>query len=450
MPTRPVRRSRILERAAYARTGRDFLINDPDGFPSDFPPSPATWWIGLDSGGGAYPIGPNGPWTNGYAAAVPAVTRATALITGPLTGAPFRVLDATGQPTPTPRWMSDPMLSRPTFTPGYEWPSTLKRVRSVFWAEWIRSAIWWGVGAFVWQADSAGEPLAGTLFVIHPGTLSTVRDSDTGVPLWTVGATDDFTGQLTFDRDGFDAESGLHITVLRNPLSSVDTEGMSQGVFAMSPSAFSLAGTIDTYQAGQFRAGVPNGYLKTEVPGMTKTQADDLKAKWMAAHGGSTRSIAVLNSTTQFVPINLSPVDAALDQVKRLNIADVAFAFNLDPMTLGAGLNNSATYTNLRDAWENHRDFGLGPWIAAAQDTLSAILPGSQSAAVNLDGFANPAPAERFNAWKVAIDARILDAEEVRAIEGLPPRDNPPPVTPAAPAGPPPAPASDPATQDTP
>jgi HK97 family phage portal protein len=157
---------------------------------------------------------------------------------------------------------------------------------------------------------------------------------------------------------------------------------------------------------------------------MTQTAADKLKAKWLENHGGDRRSIAVLNSTTEFVPINLSPVDAALDQVKRLNVADVAYAFGLDPMTLGAGLNNSATYTNLRDAWENHRDFGLGPWIAAVQDTLSALLPGSQTVTVNLDGFANPGPAERFAAYTTALAAGILTLDEVRALEGLPPLES--------------------------
>ena len=255
--------------------------------------------------------------------------------------------------------------------------------------------------------------------IVHPGFLHTDRDASDRL-VWTI---DTSSGPVMFDRAGtLDVgPRGTRITVLRNPLSPIDTEGMSQGVFAMSPGAFQLSGTIEQYQAGQFRSGVPNGYLKTEVPGMTQPQADKLKSRWLENHGGDRRSIAVLNSTTTFVPLNLSPVDAALDQVKRLNVADVAFAFGLDPMTLGAGLNNSATYSNLRDAWENHRDFGLGPWIAALQDTLSALLPGSQTVSVNLDGFANPTLAERIAGYSAALAAGILTLDEVRAAEGLPP-----------------------------
>lgn len=435
----PTPRPRILTRAAYARNPNangGFLVNDPDGFPSDFPP--ALWWIGYDSGGGAYPIGPNGP--NGTAPAVPAVTRATSLLVGPLTAAPYRVLsDAppTGAAIPAPRWLADPMLVRPDARFGPQaWPAVWRLPRAAFWSEWIRSAAWSGLGAFICQLDEAGGPLAGTMRVINPGLVSTVRDAD-DVLCWAIGTPESGEPSATveFDRDGF-ALLGPHvyrIVVLRNPLSPVDSEGMSAGVFAMAPDAFALGGTLARYQAGQFRAGVPNGYLKTSVPGMTQTAANTLKAQWLANHGGDTRSIAVLNATTEFVPINLSPVDAALDQVKRLNIADVAFAFGLDPTTLGAGLNNSATYTNIRDAWENHRDFGLGPWLAAVQDCLSALLPGTQQVVVNLDGFANPALSERVGAGVAAVNGGLILPDEWRASEGLPPLEAEPPTPPTEP-----------------
>jgi hypothetical protein len=413
------------ERAAYARTGLDFLTNSPDGFPSDYPSGwPASaplWWTGVDSGGGAYPIGPNGPYPHGTAAAVPAVIRATALITGPITSAPFRAMAGTQQAT-EPRWLTDPMLVRPDARyPGAVLPEVRQLPRALFWTEWVRAAIWWGVGGFICTEDAQGQPVPGSMWNVPSRLLSTERDAR-GALCWVLGDTQG-GDSLRFDRDGRVAIGPVvyRIVTLRNPHSPVDAEGNSQGVFAMSPSVYALAAQVDSYAQGTFRTGVPAGYLKVQTPGLTQTAASELKARWMAAHGGDRRSIAVLNATTEFQPLNLSPVDAALDQVKRLNLADVAFSFGLDPMTLGVGLANSATYTNLRDAWANHRDFGLAPWTAAVEDALSALMPGTQAVRVNLDGFANPTAAERFTAWQTALAAGIVTVDEVRAAEGLPP-----------------------------
>jgi hypothetical protein len=319
------------------------------------------------------------------------------------------------------------MLLRPDARWGQVYPEVVQLPRSLFWVEWVRSAIWWGVGGFLCTEDNAGQPAAGSLRNVPSRLLSTERD-DRGALVWVLG--DDSGERVVFDRDGRATLGPVRyrLVVLRNPHSPVDTEGRSQGVFAMAPGVFNLATQVESYAAGTFRTGVPAGYLKVQTPGLTREAAAELKARWMGAHGGDRRSIAVLNATTEFQPLNLSPVDAALDQVKRLNLADVAFAFGLDPMTLGVGLANSATYTNLRDAWTNHRDFGLAPWTAAVEDTLSALLPGTGTVRANLDGFANPTPAERFAAWEVALRANIVTVDEVRAAEGLPELSTPAPV----------------------
>ena len=416
------RRSRTLTRAAYARTTGNLLVNDPDGFPSAYPP---VWWMGLDSGGGSYPIGPNGPWTHGQAAALPAVTRATSLIVDPIAQSPLKVqeLGFGGKPLGTPRWLTDPMLLRPDARfPADLYPAVVKLGRSQFFGDWIRSALWWGVGAFLCVEDETGQPLAGSLRLVAPQMVSTTRAAD-GTLRWVLGNITELDDMAVFSRDGYLTLGAVtyRIVVLRNPASPVDVEGHSMGVFEMSPGAFQMATQIETYSSGQFRSGVPNGYLKVETPGLQQPQADELKASWMRSHGGDRRSIAVLNATTQFVPINLSPVDVALEQVKRLNIADVAFAFGIDPMMLGASMNNSATYSNVRDYFRQHRDLGIGIWVAAVQDVLTALLPGTQGVKVDLDEFTRAEPAERYAAYQVALNAGVLTVDEVRAMEGLPP-----------------------------
>jgi HK97 family phage portal protein len=414
------------ERAAYARTNADLMVNNPDGFPSD-PQYGPVWWVGSDQPGGGTPWN-HGGWNNpfgpqyGAAAALPVVIRATALITGPLTSAPFRQIDLSdGHPLGRARWLTDPMLKRPDsrFTdPVY--PDVLTETRSGFWSSFIRSAIWWGTGAFLCQLDETGQPLAGTLRNIESRLLSTERDS-AGALHWVLGADGAAEEKATFDRNGMLSFGSItyRLVTLRNPHSPVDAEGYSKGVFALSPGTFGMSAQIEEYARGQFRSGVPNGVLKVATPGLTQEQANDLKTAWMAAHGNDRRSIGILNSVTDFVPFNLSPVDAALGEVKKLSIADAAMAFGLSPENLGVSLSGSATYANVRDHFQDLKDFGIAPWISAVQDTLSVLLPGSQAAVVDLDHFANPPLSERVATGAAAIAAGLMTVDEWRASEGL-------------------------------
>lgn len=421
----------MQHRSVYARTSGDMLVGGYDGpgiNPSDQPP--IVWWYGNDSGGGEYPIGPNGPWSSGSAAALPAVTRATALVCDPIATSPLKVqeLGFAGKPLGTPRWLTDPMLTRPDgrFL-GEVYPAALKLGRSQFWGDFLRSALWFGTGAFICTEDETGQPLAGTMRLVHPQMLSTERDAG-GALCWTLGgsSTED---RAVFDRSGYLSLGPVtyRIVVLRNPHSPVDAEGRSMGVFEQNPAAFRLAGQVETYTSGQFKSGVPAGYLSVQTPGLQQEDADDLRAKWMQHHGGDRRSVAVLSSTVQFTPINLSPVDAALGEVKRLNVADVGFAFAIDPNMLGAGLQNSASYSNVRDYFRQHQQLGIGLWVSAFQDCLSALLPGTQGVKVDFDAFTRAEPKERYDAYAVALDAGILTIDEVRALEGLPPLPEPAP-----------------------
>ena len=318
---------------------------------------------------------------------LPVTTRATNLIVGPLTAQAYQLQDAaTGQTLPTPRWLADPMLLRPDarLVDGLAaFPHSRRLTRSGFFREVLRSCIWYGIGAFVFNPSVTGEPVAGTMRHVHPGALSTNAEGN-----WKLGTG---TEVVEFDREGSaffgPAETEYRICVMRNPLSPVAEDGSVLGVFGLSPAAFELASSIDSYTSGTFRSGVPAGYLRSNTPGMNQTQADDLKAKWMAAHGGDRRSIAVLNATTEFHPISYSPVDAEAVAIMRMSIGQVAMAFGLPPEVLGVSLSNSSTYVNVSDTWDRLRAFGLSSWISELEDALSALVPLSQVVQVDISVF---------------------------------------------------------------
>lgn len=424
--TRRIRsRSPVATRASYARTSGDMLTGgwDPAAGINPSDQSPVIWWNGSDQLNG--PIGPNGPWARGGGSALSVTTRATSLICGPLTSAPFRTVDLVdGRPLGRPRWITDPMTIRNDARwPSNVYPDAVELPRSLFWGSLVRDSAWFGVGAFITQLDDIDQPLAGTLRLINPLLLDTTRDLDDGSLRWVLGSDGAPNDRAVFDRDGYLSLGPItyRIVTLRNPHSPVDSNGKSKGAFELSPSAFGLASQIETYATGTFRSGVPAGFLKVQTPNLSQTAADELRASWMAHHGGDRRSVGVLSSTIDFTPLNLSPVDTALGEVTRLNLASIAFAFGLDPDVLGAGLSNSSTYRNATEFWQRHRDFGLAPYQAILEDTLSALLPGSQGVRCDLDRFANPPLAERVTTGAAAVEAGLMTINEWRALEGMQP-----------------------------
>lgn len=360
--------SAVEQRGLWTRTDGDLSINDPN----------QLVWLGSDTLAGI--LGRNAP-----AESLAVTTRATSLITGPLTAAPFRLVDDdTGEDLPTPRWLGDPMLLRPDarMVDGLAaFPHARRLTRSGFWREVVRSCVWQGMGALVYSVDSTGQPLAGTMRQIHPGALHMNAQSR-----WVLGAGGE---ELVFDREGYLqlGPSTYRIAVMRNPLSPVGEDGMSLGVFGLSPSSFATAATVDTYTRGTLSSGVPAGYLKVSNPAMTPEAAQALRADWLTQHGGDTRSIAVLGAMVEFTPISFSPVDAEAVALKRMSIGDIAFAFGLPPEVLGVSLANSSTYVNVGDTWARLKTFGLSTWISELEDLLSSLAPYGRSVRVDLSEF---------------------------------------------------------------
>lgn len=413
-------------RALYTRTEGNMMVGEVHSLGVDPSGKPPIWWIGSDAGGLSQPIGPHGPWVHGQAESLAVVTRATGLIVDPIAQSPLVVHDPinVGRPIATPRWLTDPTLTRRDDRVGEQsLPAVLRLGRTKWVADLLRSALWWGLGAWVHQEDETGQPLAGSMKLVHPGFLSTERAADNSLR-WVLGAVQSYEDRVVFDRDGYASVGSVRyrINVLRHPGSPVDVEGGSMGVFALSPGAFDLSGKIASYSGGVFASGVPSGYLRILTPGATQEQVTDLQTAWAVAHETSSRRrTAVLSASTEYVPISMDPVSTQLAQVKTLSLGDVAFAFNEDPAMLNAAMNGSLTYANIRDFFRQHQNLSLGIWVSALQDLFSSLLPGNQSVRVDLDQFTRPEPGERFQAYAVALDAGILSIDEVRANEGLGP-----------------------------
>ena len=374
-----------------ATDGRDVLHNDPDGWEVD---QPWLWWSGphnSDGTGGPYgnPLTTDGP----IGTAIPAVSRCTSLICDTISGLPWHVFRGYEQLT-TPDWILDPQSQRVdgrVVDPSQLIDCRLSAVE--FWAQWIVAALWWGDGyLYVPVRDAFGAPKP-PLWQLHPHDV-TIEDG----AYWV--------GDIPLPSNS--------IVHLRGGLPYWNGHG--KGVLTQHAADLGLAATVRDYAAGVYKSGVPAGYLQSTQPSMTQDQADALKVKWLEQHGNTRRSIAVLNSTTSFHPISISPVDADLTKSREWTMRDIALAFGVPAYALGVP-GDSSTYANVESRAIELRSYTLLPWQRRIESTLDAQLPRGTSLKIRSDGLLRADTKTRFDAYKTALDAGWLTVDEVRALE---------------------------------
>ena len=389
---------RLAERVAIltATDGRDILMNSPDGWEID---APALWWLGPDGGDGE-----GGPWGNpppgaepaGWFASIPAVTRCTGLICDTIAGLPWMVY-RDGLRTATPTWVSDPQALRQDgriVTPA----SIETRLSAVeFWTNAITSALWLGDGyIYAPVRDAAGQPKP-PLWQFHPADV-TIKE-----------------GRYWVSDVRLSPGSIIHLRG-EPPYQG----GHGNGVITRHWRDLGLAVTVRAYTGGQYRSGIPPGYLKSTQPHMDEDQANELKTKWMAQHGGSKRSIAVLNATTDFNPISISPVDSALGVAREWSLRDIALMFGISPYQLGVP-GDSATYANVQDRAIEFEQFTLLNWIRRIESTFDAQLPAGTNLKIKTAGLERADISTRYAAYAVGLQNKFLTVDDVRELEDLPP-----------------------------
>ena len=379
-----------------ATDGRDVLMNQPDGWEVEHP---WVWWLGSGDGTpGPFgnPIPGSMPWQN--ATSIPAVARATSLIVDTLAALPWKVYRGTDQ-LPTPDWIADPQALRiDGRVVDDSAPAVGDRWSPMdFWTQWLTSALWFGDGyvyAPLRATDGSPKP---PMWVIHPLDV-------------TLKA-----GRFFIEDYELPPTSVIHLRGLE-PI----VDGHGSGVLSRFVAQLGYSTTIRDYAAGVFQSGVPAGYLKVTKDGLAQEKADELKAKWLAAHGNSQRSIAVLNSTTEFHPLTFSPVDAALVDVMAADLNELANAFGIPGYLLGAPT-DANTYANVESRRIDLATFTYLPWSARIEAVLDAQFPRGVSVKVALDALLRADSKSRAETLTLYTEKGVMTIDEARALLDLPP-----------------------------
>lgn len=413
---------RLQSRSLYTRANSNIMVNRPDGFmvPGVYgpvsigmsPPStietPAWWLGGTDWNSVLHRSG----------SILPAVTRATEVIVGTLVRTPWRYTDADDNILPRPLWVDDPMLlGRVPGPNGPTAPAGNRLDGYSFWATWLTHALWYGRGAFVAAEAADGTPLPGAMHLLNP-YLVTCNDDGR----WVINPAD--ANSVTTDFDGrFQLGNKTWRLVVLRGMSPTDGS-TPEGVLVRHVDTLRLGVAVSQYVAGTFASGVPAGYIKV-TSAIKPEQAKQIQEDWMAAHGDR-RSIAVLNSTIDFEPISISPLDAQAEQTATANAADISRAFNLDPIWMGIGASGMA-YNNASDRRRDLTDISLAGWDERLTATLTSCLPYGSRVAIDWAAFTLPNIEQHMPALVAGVQTGILTALEARQFLGLERKTGPDP-----------------------
>jgi HK97 family phage portal protein len=170
----------------------------------------------------------------------------------------------------------------------------------------------------------------------------------------------------------------------------------------------------------------PSGVL-SHPERLSKEQTDYLRTQFEALHAGTGNAgrAVVLSSGIEFKPISFSPEDSELLSSRRFATEEIARVFGV-PLPL-LNIWDHSSFTNSEQAQRWFSSFSLQPWCRKLElEFLRSCFTEMEDDLIlefDLSGHLRGDHAQRWAGYKIAVDAGILDVDEVRLSEGWSPRE---------------------------
>lgn len=257
-----------------------------------------------------------------------------------------------------------------------------------------------------------------------------VRSGGRPVALWPLHPTrvhlDDQDGVFTYKVSGpggveqYPPEDIVHVPILA-------PDGVrGQSPVTLAREAIGAALAAEEHAALYFANGAqPSGVLVH--PGqLTPEAAQRLRESWRAAHGGRNRGgTAVLEGGMEYKPISNTARDSQLIEARQFAMRLLAAAMRIPPHLLDPSARG--TYQNVETQTLEFLTFSLQPLLTRFEEAFTRRLFTAQErhryyAEFLVDGLLRADTRTRYEAYKTAIQAGFMDADEARERENLPRR----------------------------
>lgn len=161
------------------------------------------------------------------------------------------------------------------------------------------------------------------------------------------------------------------------------------------------------------------GYLQTEEK-ISPEIAKNAKESWKAT--GTAADIKVLGNSLKYIPLDMKPADLQFLETQKFDTTQIARLLGIPASIMLAAVDGSnLTYSNIEQSWIEFADYTLAAYAGEIEELFNRLLPRGRTAAFDWDSSRRADMADRFNAYKTAIEAGWMDVNEIRAREALPP-----------------------------
>jgi HK97 family phage portal protein len=208
----------------------------------------------------------------------------------------------------------------------------------------------------------------------------------------------------------------IHIALGRPVGGLLGRSPLEQGLDALG-----IAATAEAFASSWFlTSGVPSVVLKV-AGAMTEDEANRLKMQWMAAHGVEPTPAVLSGGIDLDIP-DIDPQRSQMQEARDYGNTVVSRLLGIPAPLLHVSTSGATiTYVGAAGAIEELVKATLAPtYMPPLEFAFGELVPATQSARFNARELLRVDIGARFGVYREAIDMGVLDAGDVRAIEGWP------------------------------
>ena len=191
------------------------------------------------------------------------------------------------------------------------------------------------------------------------------------------------------------------------------------------PDVLGNAAALQEWSGNVWRnQATPSGAVEIEGS-LTEDAFKRLRVQFDQSFTGTrnARKVLILDNKATWRPMSVSPEDAEVLASRKFTVEELCRLYQVPPPIIQDYSRN--TFTNAATAGLWFATFSLAPWCRKIEAEFARSLFGAgspYSLEIDLSGLMRGDFTARWQAWKIAVDSNILDANEVREAEGYSPK----------------------------